>query len=130
MNGPPSSRKMILAGILLTVAGIALAFLFAPSGPQETSRLADGLALLFLALGSLLALIGGLTWARHTTTLRLGEMGIMILILGAIAVRLVPIRLHDWTVSVGFPLATTGLLGALFVVFAVIRWVLVHVVKR
>jgi TRAP-type C4-dicarboxylate transport system permease small subunit len=56
-------------------------------------------------------------------------VGIAILVIGALAIRIIPMSINNWTASVGFPLATTGLIGALFLVLAVIRWLRVHVAK-
>jgi len=118
---------MILIGVLLSGVGIALTFLFERRGYRNTSYLLDSLAL--LALGSLAALVGSFAWARQTAIVRLVVAGTAVLILGALAVRIIPMSVHNWTASVGFPVATTGLIGALFLVLAVVRWALAHVVK-
>ena len=72
---------------------------------------------------------GSATMARQTAIARLVVAGIAVLILGALAVRIIPMSVHNWTASVGFPVATTGVIGALFLVLAVVRWVLAHVVR-
>ena len=120
---------MIVIGILSSSVGIALTLLVERHGYRETSYLVDWLALLPLALGSLAALVGSFAWARQTAILKLVVAGIAILILGALAVRIIPMSVHNWTASIGFPVATTGLIGASFLVLAVVRWVLAHVVK-
>ena len=124
-----SPSKMIVIGVLATAAGIALVFFLERRGYKSMSYLVGWPALLLLALGSLAALLGGLAWAWRTPIARLVGAGIAILILGALAVRIIPMSIHNWTASVGFPLATTGLIGALFLVLAVVRWALAHVVK-
>jgi hypothetical protein len=124
-----SPSKMIVIGVLATAAGIALVFFLERRAYKSMSYLVRRPALLLLALGSLAALLGGLAWAWRAPIARLVGAGIAVLILGALAVRIVPMSIHNWTASVGFPLATTGLMGALFLVLAIIRWVRVHVAK-
>jgi hypothetical protein len=124
-----SPSRMILSGVLATAFGIALIFFLELRGYRSMSYLVSWPALLLLALGSLAALLGGLAWAWRTPIAKLIGVGIAVLVIGALAVRIIPTNIHNWTVSVGFPLATTGLIGALFLVLAVIRWVRVHVAK-
>jgi hypothetical protein len=73
------------------------------------SYLEAWLALLLLVMGSLEALLGGFEWGLATPIARLVGVGIAILILSGLAVRIIPISIHNWTASVIFPLATTGL---------------------
>jgi hypothetical protein len=129
MSARLSPSRMIVIGILSTSVGIALAFLVERHGYRNTSHLVDWLALPLLALGSLAALVGSFAWARQTAIARLFVAGIAVLVLGALAVRIIPISVHNWTESIGFPVATTGLIAALFLVLAVVRWVLAHVVR-
>jgi hypothetical protein len=124
-----SPSKMIVIGVLATAAGITLIFFLERRGYRNMSYLVGWPALLLLALGSLAALLGGLTWAWRTPIARLVAVGIAVLVVGALAVRIIPTSIHNWTASVGFPLATTGLIGALFLVLAVIRWIRVHFAK-
>jgi hypothetical protein len=120
---------MIVIGILSSSVGIALAFLLERRGNRNTSYPVGWPAMLLLGLGSLAALVGSFAWARQAAISRVVLAGIAVLILGALAVRIIPMSLHNWTASVGFPVATTGVIGALFLVLAVVRWVLAHVVR-
>lgn len=124
-----SPLRLIVIGILSSSVGIALTFLVERHEHRNTSYLVDWLAWLLLAFGSLAALVGSFAWARQTALARLVVVAIAVLILGALAVRIIPMSVHNWTASVGFPVATTGLIGALFLVLAVVRWVLAHVVR-
>jgi hypothetical protein len=129
MSSRLSPLRMIVIGILSNSVGIALTFLVERHGYRNKSYLVDWLAWLLLAIGSLAVLVGSFAWARQTAIVRLVMAGIALLILGALAVRIIPMSVYSWTASVGFPVATTGLIGALFLVVAVVRWVLAHVVR-
>jgi len=128
MSARLSPSRVIVIGILSSSVGIVLTFLVERHGYRNTS-LVDWLAWLLLAFGSLAALVGSFAWGRRTAIARLVVAAIAVLILGALAVRIIPMSVHNWTASVGFPVATTGVIGALFLVLAVVRWVLAHVVR-
>lgn len=119
---------MIASGILATAFDIALIFFLERRGYRSMSYLVGWPALL-LALGSLAVLLGGLAWVWRTPSARLIGVGIAVLVIGALAIRIIPMSINTWTASVGFPLATTGLIGTLFLVLAVIRWLRVHVAR-
>jgi hypothetical protein len=129
MSARISPSRVIVMGMVSSSLGIALTFLVERHGNRNTSYLVDWLAWLLLAFGSLAALVGSFAWARRAAIARLVVAAIAVLILGALAVRIIPMSVHNWTASVGFPVATTGLIGALFLVLAVVRWVLAHVVR-
>ena len=129
MSARLSPQRMIVIGILSSSIGIALTFLVERRGSRNTSYPVNWPALLLLGLGSLAALVGSFAWARQTAIARVVVAGIAVLILGALAVRIIPMSVHNWTASIGFPVATTGVIGALFLVLAVVRWVLAHVVR-
>jgi hypothetical protein len=124
-----SARWAILIGVCLTAAGVLLYFQLERHSFVETQdvefRFLSETFLPVLALGLLTTMAGSILWARRAAIRDLVLYGLGTIILVSLALKLIPINVHDWTAAFMFVGAAGILIGSLFLLFAIVR-ALVH----
>jgi hypothetical protein len=76
-----------------------------------------------LMLGLLASVIGSVNWAKRARLRNLVVTGLLIGTAALIAMKVSPINIHGWTGGLMFVFPTALLVGILFLIFAVVRFI-------
>lgn len=120
------ARWLIVIGACLTGLGVFFYYQLEqhrtlPSGDIEYAFLRSTF-LPTLLVGLLVTLVGSVSWAWYAPILRLAICGAALSASALLATRLTPINIHGWTGSLELSYATALFIGALFLLFASVRF--------